>query len=76
MFNYLGRSVEFSGNLNIPIFYNKTGADAIDDELSSLFLNTYTKAEVYNSITNIDLSGSKNIGITNNQISLTYPFNN
>ena len=61
------------GDLDIPNFYNKTEIGATGDELSSLFVNTYTKTEVYNLITNIDLTGSENIDISNNQISLTYP---
>ena len=71
--NSLDKSVEFFGDLDVPGFYNKTEIDAIDDELPSLILNTYTKTEVYNLITNINLTGSENIDITNNQISLTHP---
>ena len=73
IFNSLDKSVEFFGDLDIPNFYNKTEIDAIGDELSSLILNTYTKTEVDNLLTNINLTGSENIDITNNQISLTYP---
>ena len=71
MFNSLDKSVEFSGDLDIPNVYNKTEIDAIDGEVSSLFLNTHTKPEVYNLLTNINLTGSENIGITSNQTSLT-----
>ena len=78
IFNPLDKSVEPFGDLDIPNFYNKNEIDAIDDGLSSVILNTYTKIEVDDLLTNIDLSGSENINITNNQISLTYPlkFNN
>ena len=73
IFNSLDKSVDLFGDFDIPNFYNKTEIDAIDNELSTLCLNTYTKTEVYNLITNIDLSGSGNINITNNQISLNFP---
>ena len=68
--NPLDKSVELFGDLGFPNFY-KSEIDAIDDDLSALILNTYTKAEVYNSITNIDLFGSENINVTNSQTSLT-----
>ena len=35
-------------------------------------LNTYTKTEVYDLLTDINLTGSENINITNNEVSLTY----
>ena len=57
----------------VPNFENKAEIDAIDDELPSLILNTYTKTEVDNLLMNINLTGSEYIGITNNQIALTYP---
>ena len=38
-------------------------------------MNAYTKTEVSNLLANIDLTGSENINITNNQISLAYPLN-
>ena len=56
IFNSLDKSVEFFGNLDIPNFYNKTEVDAIDDELSALILNTYTKPEVEALISNINLT--------------------
>ena len=56
IFNSLDKSVEFFGDLYIPNFYNKTEVDAIDDELSALVLNTYTKAEVEALISNINLT--------------------
>ena len=56
IFNSLDKSVEFFGNLDIPNFYNKTEVDAIDDELSALILNTYTKTEVEALISNINLT--------------------
>ena len=74
IFISLDNSVEFFGDLDIPNFYNKAEIDAIGDELSSLILNIYMKTEVENLITSIDLTGSENIGITSNQISLTYLF--
>ena len=46
IFNSIDKSVEFFGDLDIPNFYNKTEVDAIDDELSALLLNTYTKPEI------------------------------
>ena len=73
MFNSLNKSVEFFGDPDIPNFHNKTEVDAIDDELSALILNTYTKTEVEALISNINLTGSENIDITNNQFSLTFP---
>ena len=56
IFNSLDKSVEFFGNLNVPNFYNKTEVDAIDDELSALILNTYTKPEVEALLYNINLT--------------------
>ena len=56
IFNSLDKSVEFFGNVNVPNFYNKTEVDAIDDELSALILNTYTKPEVEALISNINLT--------------------
>ena len=41
--------------------FRKTEIDAIGDELSSLFLNTYTKTEVDILLTVINLTGSENI---------------
>ena len=55
-------------NIDLSNYYNKAEIDAIDDELTSLILNTCTKTEVDNLLT-----GSENIDITNNTISLTYP---
>ena len=71
--NSLDKSIKFFGDLDIPNFYNKNGTDAIGDELLSLILNTYTKTEVDNLLTNTNLTGSENINITNNGTSLTYP---
>ena len=73
--NSLDKSVEFFWGLYIHNFYNKNKLDAIGDELSSLFLSTYTKPEVGNSLTNNNLTGSENIDTTSSQISLTYPLN-
>ena len=56
IFNSLDKSVEFFWNLDIPNFYNKTEVDAIDDGLSALILNTYTKPEVEALISNINLT--------------------
>ena len=56
IFNPLYKSVEFFGGLGIPNFYNKTEVDAIDDGLSALVLNTYTKPEVEALISNINLT--------------------
>ena len=44
--NSWNKSVEFFWNLDIQNFYNKIEVDAIDDELSALILNTYTKTKV------------------------------
>ena len=66
IFNSLDKSVTFFGDLDIPNFYNKHEIDAIDDELASLSLNTYTKTEVDNLLTNISLTGSENTNITSN----------
>ena len=41
IFNSIDQSVEFSGDVNIPNFCNKSEIDAIGDELSALILNTY-----------------------------------
>ena len=59
IFNSINKSVESCGDLDIPNFYNKTYINAIYDALPSLVLNTYTKAEVNNLLTNINLTGSK-----------------
>ena len=67
-FNSLDKPVTLFRDLDIPNCYNKHEADAIDDELPSLILNTYTKTKVNKFITNIDLSGSGNINITSNEI--------
>ena len=56
IFNSLDKSIEFFGELDIPNYYNKTEVDAIDDELSTLILNTYTKTEVDALLTNINLT--------------------
>ena len=74
--NSLNKSVKLFGDLDIPNFHNETETYAIDDELSSLISNTYTKTEVDNLLTNINLNGSENINITSNQTSLSYPFKN
>ena len=73
IFNSLNKSVEFFGDLDIPNYYNKTEVDAIGDELTASILNTYTKQEVDTLLTNTNLTGSGNIDITNNQISLSFP---
>ena len=57
----------------IYLIFKINEIDAIDDELSSLVINTYTKTEVDNLLTNINLTGSENINITNNENSLAYP---
>ena len=44
--NPLDKSVEFFGDLDIPNHYNKIEIDAIDDELSSLILNTCIKQKL------------------------------
>ena len=54
IFISLDKSVEFFGDLDIPIFY-KSEIDAIGDELSALILNTYTKTEVGALIYNTNL---------------------
>ena len=56
IFNSLDKSIEFFGELDIPNYYNKTEVDTIDDELTALILNTYTKTEVNALLTNISLS--------------------
>ena len=61
-------------DLDIPNLYDKTEIDAVGEELQSLILNAYIKTEVHNLLTNINLTGSENINITNNEMSLTYPF--
>ena len=53
--NSLDKSVEFFGGIDIPNLYNKTDIDAIDDELSTFILNTYTKPEVEALLSTIDL---------------------
>ena len=73
IFNSLDKSVEFLGDLDIPNFYIKAEIDAFGDELSPLVLNTFTKPEMNNLFTNLNSTGSENIDITSNQISLTYP---
>ena len=52
----MDKSVEFFGDLGIPNHYNKTEADAIDDELPALILYTYTKPEVEALVSNINLT--------------------
>ena len=61
IFNSLDKSAEFSGDFDIPNFYNTNQIDAIGDELSPLILNTYIKTEVEILLTNISLTGSENI---------------
>ena len=73
IFNSLNKSVEFFVDLDTPDFYGNIETHAIDGELSSSILNTYTKTEVSNLLTNINLTGSDNINITSSRISLTYP---
>ena len=67
LFNSLDKSCEFFGDLGIPNHYDKTEIDATDDELPALVSNTYTKTEAEALISNISLTGSENIDITNNQ---------
>ena len=56
IFNSLDKSVEFFGNLDILNFYNTDEINAIDNELSNLILNTYSKPEVEALISNIILT--------------------
>ena len=56
MFNSLGKSIEFFGDLDMSNCYNKTEIDATGDELSALNLNTYTKTEVEALISDINLT--------------------
>ena len=48
--------MSFFCDLDIPNFYNKTEIDVIDDELSALILNTYTKTWVEALTSNINLT--------------------
>ena len=57
-FDSLDKSIELFGDLDIPTVHNKTEIDAIDDELSALVLNTYTKTEVGALIPNTNLTKS------------------
>ena len=57
IFNYLDKSVEFFGELDIPNHYNKTEIDATGDELLALLLNTYIKTEAEALISNATLAG-------------------
>ena len=43
-----------SPNIDLSNYYTETEVDAIDDELSTLILNTYTKPEVGALISNIN----------------------
>ena len=52
---------------------NKTYIDYLDSEISTQFSNTYTKTEVDALLSITNLTGSDNLDISNNQISLTYP---
>ena len=58
-------------NINISNYYDKAYIDYLDNEISTQFLNTYIKAEIDAALTSY--TGSENIGITNNEISLTFP---
>jgi len=60
-------------NINISNYYDKAYIDFLDNEISTQFLNTYNKTEVDALLTITNLTGSDNIDISNNQISLTYP---
>ena len=60
-------------NINISNYYDKAYIDLLDNEISTQFLNTYNKTEVDALLTITNLTGSDNIDISNNQISLTYP---
>jgi len=60
-------------NINISNYYDKSYIDYLDNEISTQFLSTYTKTEVDALLLNTNLTGSDNLDISNNQISLTYP---
>ena len=53
---FLGKSVEFFGEPDIPNHKNKIVKNAIDDGLSALSLTTYTKTEVGALTSNINLA--------------------
>ena len=54
-----------------PNIYNKTEIDTLLENID--LSNYYDKTEVDTLLTNTNLTGSENIGITNNHISLTFP---
>ena len=56
-------------NINISNYYDKPCIDYLDNEISTQFLNTYTKTEIDAVLTSY--TGSENIDITNNEIPLT-----
>ena len=61
-------------NIDISNYYDKLYIDYLDNEISTQFLNTYTKAEIDAVLTSY--TGSENIDITNNEISSTSPLKN
>ena len=54
-----------------PNIYNKTEIDTLFEHID--VSSYYDKTEVDTLLTNTNLTGSENIDITNNQISLTFP---
>ena len=58
-------------NINISNYYDKSYIDYSDNEISTKFLNTYTNTETDAVITTY--TGSENIDITSNELSLTFP---
>ena len=60
-------------NMNISNYYDKTYIDYLDNGISTQFLSTYTKTEVDALLQVTNLTGSDNLDISNNQISLNFP---
>ena len=57
--------------LRAPSIYNKTEIGTLLENID--LSNYYNKTEVDTFLTNTNLTGSENIDITNNEISLTFP---
>ena len=53
------------GNIDFSNYYTKTEVDDIDNELSTLVLNIYTKPEVDSILANQSYTSSENIGLIN-----------
>ena len=71
IFNSLDQSCEFFWDADTPNSYDR---NSIDNLIATIYVsNHYNKTEIYTIVADQTHTGSENIGITNNQISLNCP---